>query len=181
MEERKLICKLGKMITDRPEVIAGIEKITKDSPEYIGLASVVTDEMAEIALAMGRRKYTTPEKLGKKLKKDPAYIEEMLDKMAKIGLLEYDWETPDHHKQWMVPHFIIGCGEWTALHEFLERPGSDKCIHMFDQMTFMPLKSIGKFVPPGGSGVGMHAMPVEEAIPSHSESEIGRASCRERG
>ena len=63
-EERKLICKLGKMITDRAEVIAGIEKITKDSPEYIGLSSVVTDEMAEIALAMGRRKPTTPEKLG---------------------------------------------------------------------------------------------------------------------
>lgn len=169
-EERKLICKLGKMITDRAEVIAGIEKITKDSPEYIGLSSVVTDEMAEIALAMGRRKPTTPEKLGKKLGKDPAYIEEMLDKMAKIGLLEYDWETPDHHKQWFVPHFIIGCGEWTALHERLERPDKTDCTYMFDQMTFMPLKTIGKFVPPGGAGVGMHTMPVEKAIPNNSES-----------
>ncbi len=170
MEERKLICKLGAMITDRVEIMTGLEKITKDSPEYIGLSSIVTDEMAEIALAMGRRKPTTPQKLGKKLKKDPAYIEEMLDKMAKLGLLEYDWETPDHHKQWFVPHFVIGCGEWTALHEVLERPGSDKCVYMFDQMTFMPLKTIGKFVPPGGSGVGMHAMPVEEAIPAHNES-----------
>ena len=170
MEERKLICKLGAMITDRVEIMTGLEKITKDSPEYIGLSSIVTDEMAEIALAMGRRKPTTPEKLAKKLKKDPAYIEEMLDKMAKIGLLEYDWETPDHHKQWFVPHFVIGCGEWTALHEVLERPGSDKCVYMFDQMTFMPLKTIGKFVPPGGAGVGMHAMPVEEAIPAHNES-----------
>ncbi len=168
-EERKLICKLGKMITDRPEIIAGVEKITAESPEYIGLSSVVTDEMAEIALAMGRRKPTTPEKLGKKLGKDPAYIEEMLDKMAKIGLLEFDWENEDHHKQWYVPHFVIGCGEWTALHEALERPGSKKCIHMFDQMTFMPIASIGKLVPPGGAGVGMQAIPVEKAIPNNNE------------
>lgn len=41
-EERKPICKLARMITDRPEIVLGIEKITKDSPEYIGLSSVVT-------------------------------------------------------------------------------------------------------------------------------------------
>ncbi len=168
-EERKLICKLGKMITDRAEVIAGIEKITKDSPEYIGLSSVVTDEMAEIALAMGRRKPRTPAEIAKKLKKDEDYILQKFNEMAKIGLLEFDWENGDHHKQWYVPHFVIGCGEWTALHEALERPGSKKCIHMFDQMTFMPIASVGKFVPPGGAGVGMQAIPVEKAIPNNNE------------
>ena len=168
-EERKLICKLGKMITDRAEVIAGIEKITEDSPEYIGLNSVVTDEMAEIALAMGRRKPRTPAEIAKKLKKDEDYILQKFNEMAKIGLLEFDWENEDHHKQWYVPHFVIGCGEWTALHEALERPGSKKCIHMFDQMTFMPIASVGKFVPPGGAGVGMQAIPVEKAIPNNNE------------
>lgn len=169
-EERELICKLGAMITDRVEIKLGLEKISQDSPEYIGLSSVVTDEMAEIALAMGQRKPTTPARLAKKMHRDEAYIKKMLDEMANIGLLEYDWENEDHHKQWFVPHFIIGCGEWMALHEVLESPGTADRVHMFDRMTFMPIKTVGSMVPPGGAGVGMYAIPVEKAIPHDSRS-----------
>ena len=46
-EPRELILKLGQKITDRIGV-----KVTENDPEYWGLASVVTDEMAEVALAM---------------------------------------------------------------------------------------------------------------------------------
>ena len=45
-EERKLILKLGQMITDRVGV-----KVTVDDPEYWGLAEVLTDEMAEVCLS----------------------------------------------------------------------------------------------------------------------------------
>lgn len=45
-EPRELILKLGQKITDRIGV-----KVTENDPEYWGLASVVTDEMAEVALA----------------------------------------------------------------------------------------------------------------------------------
>ena len=44
-EERELILKLGQKITDRIG-----HKVTVEDPEYYGLACVVTDEMAEIAL-----------------------------------------------------------------------------------------------------------------------------------
>ena len=47
--ERESIVKLGKMITDRIPQKLGIKKITRDDPEYWGLAGVVTDEEAEIA------------------------------------------------------------------------------------------------------------------------------------
>ena len=46
-EPRELILKLGQKITDRIGV-----KVTVNDPEYWGLAGVVTDEMAEVALAM---------------------------------------------------------------------------------------------------------------------------------
>jgi hypothetical protein len=42
---RELIIKLGQMITDRIG-----HKVTADDPEYWGLACVVTDEMADVAL-----------------------------------------------------------------------------------------------------------------------------------
>ena len=49
-EERELILKLGKKITDRIPYKLGMEKLTVNDPEYWGLAGVVTDEMAEVAL-----------------------------------------------------------------------------------------------------------------------------------
>lgn len=57
---RELILKLGKKITDRMDVKLGMTKLDENSPEYYGLASVVTDEMAELALAMKVRVPTTP-------------------------------------------------------------------------------------------------------------------------
>lgn len=62
---REPVAKLAKMITDRAPVVLGIEKITKESPEYIGLSALCTDEMAEIALKMGKRKPRTLEDMVK--------------------------------------------------------------------------------------------------------------------
>ena len=45
---REKIARLGQMITDRIPAKKGI--LTKDDPEYWGLASIVTDEMADVAL-----------------------------------------------------------------------------------------------------------------------------------
>ena len=44
---RDNIAKLGQMITDRIPAKNGT--LTQDDPEYWGLASIVTDEMAEVA------------------------------------------------------------------------------------------------------------------------------------
>ena len=63
---RELILKLGKKITDRVDVKLGMTKLDEDSPEYYGLASVVTDEMAELALAMKVRVPTTPAEMSKR-------------------------------------------------------------------------------------------------------------------
>ena len=59
----KKIIKLGKKITD--VVVHKITGITSDDPEYWGLASLVTDEMADIALAMKLRHHYTIEDLWK--------------------------------------------------------------------------------------------------------------------
>ncbi len=52
---REPIARLGKMISDRMEVMLGKEKITKESPEYWGLAPICTDEQALIAIKMGKK------------------------------------------------------------------------------------------------------------------------------
>ena len=49
---REPIARLGKMISDRMEVMLGKEKITKEAPDYWVLAPIWTDEQALIAIKM---------------------------------------------------------------------------------------------------------------------------------
>lgn len=63
-EERELILKLGQKITDR----IGVKVTTKD-PEYWGLAGVITDEMAEVALSMKVRAPATAPQIAKSAEK----------------------------------------------------------------------------------------------------------------
>lgn len=69
---RELILKLGKKITDRVDVKLGMTQLDETSPEYYGLASVVTDEMAELALAMKVRVPTTPPRSAKRSARTPS-------------------------------------------------------------------------------------------------------------
>ena len=70
---RENLLKLGSMITNR----IGL-KATADDPEYWGLASVMTDEMVEVALKMGVRKPKTTEQLMKLTKMEREPLEKLL-------------------------------------------------------------------------------------------------------
>ena len=111
-QERELIIKLGQKITDRIG-----HKVTADDPEYYGLACVVTDEMAEVALAMKVRVPTTPEAIAKKCGKSAERTHELMEEMSVIGLLEYNWENADHHKQYVLPMFVPGCAEFMNMNK----------------------------------------------------------------
>ncbi len=163
-EERKLILKLGQMITDRVGV-----KVTVDDPEYWGLAEVLTDEMAEVCLAMKVRKPMTLEQISKKSGKDPKRVQELLDEMAVIGMIEYNWENADRHKQYILPMFVPGCAEFMMMNDkqVEEHP---ILADFFENMSRLPLEKVTPMVPPGGSGIGMHVIPVEKAIPAKQES-----------
>ena len=89
---RENIAKLGQMITDR--IPAKKRPLTKDDPEYWGLASIVTDEMAEVALKMKVRKPMTLPELVKVTGKPAEELEPLLQQMSVVGLLEYNWENP---------------------------------------------------------------------------------------
>ena len=71
---REPIAKLGKKITDRIPQKLGLKKITKTDPEYWGLAGVLTDEEAELALKLDVRKPKTGNLLSADLLASPLYI-----------------------------------------------------------------------------------------------------------
>ena len=163
-EERTLILKLGQMITDRIG-----HKVTVDDPEYWGLAEVLTDEMAEVCLAMKVRKPMTLDQIAKKSGKDKARVQQLLDEMSVIGMIEYNWENADRHKQYVLPMFVPGCAEFMMMNK-KQTEEHPVIAEFFENMSRLPLEKVTPMVPPGGSGIGMHVIPVEKAIPAQQQS-----------
>ncbi len=171
---RKLILKLGKKITDRilyklPWLPKVGETMTVNDPEYWGLAAMVSDEMAEVALKMKVHKGMKMPEIIKATGRDEAYLEKILDEMAQIGLIEYNWENPEHEKQYVLPMFVPGSAEFFNMkwENIVEHP---EVASFFERMTQLPLEVITPMVPPGGAGIGMHVIPVEKAIEMENKS-----------
>ncbi len=166
---RENLLKLGSMITNR----IGL-KATADDPEYWGLAGVMTDEMVEVALKMGVRKPKTTEQLMKLTKMEREPLEKLLTEMAWTGIVEYNWENldgknPKHKKRWILPLFVPGSAEFLNMRKS-QIDQNPEVAAFFERMTFLPLEKITPMVPPGGSGIGMHVIPVEKAIESENEA-----------
>ena len=181
---REKILKLGRKITDViPHKLKGI---TADDPEYWGLAAIVTDEMADIALTMKVREHYTVEQLWKMNKvkeEDKPHFQELLDQMSYIGLLEYDYgyhydhngrTAPPSERRYILPMFVPGSAE---LFNMEEGPEGNKRLrehpevgYFFERMTYIPLAGVTHLLPPGGGGVGMHVIPVEKAISMENQT-----------
>lgn len=176
-EPREKILKLGKKITDC--LHHKLHGLTTDDPEYWGLACVVTDEMADIALKMKVRKHYTFEQL---LKMNKGYtsteLQKILDEMSHIGILEYDYGDlydkngpieGKRERRYLLPLFVPGSAEFTNMikEQLDEHP---ELAMFFERMTFLPLEKVTPMVPPGGAGIGMHVIPVEQAIDAKNTS-----------
>lgn len=143
-EPRPKIAKLVAMITDR--VPAKLKGVKGNDPEYWGLADLVTDEMADVALKMGVRKPKTIGQLMKLTKLEREPLQKLLDDMAWVGLIEYNWENldgknPNHEKRYVLPQFVPGSAEFFNMRrsQMDEHP---QVAAFFERMTFLPLEKI---------------------------------------
>ena len=166
---REPIAKLGKKITDRIPQKLGLKKITRNDPEYWGLAGVLSDEEAELALKLGVRKPKTLPEIVKLSGLEEKKCEALLEEMSRKGLLEYNWENASHEKQYVLPMYVPGCAEFFNMNaKILE--SNPEMGTFFEHMSRLPLEKITPFVPEGGAGIGMHVIPVEKAIEMENES-----------
>lgn len=181
---REKILKLGQKITDViPHKISGV---SSEDPEYWGLASIVTDEMADIALKMKLRCHYTVEQLWEMCgvtEEQKPHFQELLDEMSYIGLLEYDYgnhydhngrTAPPSERRYCLPMFVPGSAE---LFNMEQGPEGNKRLrehpevaYFFERMTYVPLEGKTHLLPPGGGGVGMHVIPVEKAISMENQT-----------
>ncbi len=66
--------------------------------------------------------------------------------MAQIGLIEYNWENPEHEKQYVLPMFVPGSAEFFNMkwENIVEHP---EVASFFERMTQLPLEVITPMVP----------------------------------
>ena len=174
----KELAKLCRKITDVvPHKLKGV---TSNDPEYWGLKEVLTPPMVKVLNKMKLRKFYLFEEL---LKMNPEYnpvdFQKLLDDMAVVGILEYDYgdnynddgpiPNAPKIKRYMLSYFVPGSAE--LMNSTVERIAKNPAVaSFFERMTFIPLAGITEMLPPGGGGVGMHVIPVEKAIANEKES-----------
>ena len=113
---------------------------------------------------------------------DDNSFDDLLDLMARMGVMEYDYGdkyTKDgpipgttyerKDRVYWVPMFVPGSAEYTNMNEELMKKHPELGM-FFERMTFLPLEKITPMVPMGGSGIGMHVIPVEKAITMENQS-----------
>ena len=168
-QPRELIQKLALHITDRKFV----KEIKTSDAEYYGMAPWVTDEMAEVALTMKVHKvYKVDEILKMNKKHTREHLVEILEELCQVGIVEYKFENDINatgEKMYALPPYIVGSGEYMGMKKSMVEKEPTAAM-LFDRMAFEPLKGFTQFVPPGGSGMAMHVVPVEKAIPAQSSS-----------
>ena len=113
---------------------------------------------------------------------DDKTFQELLDKLSYFGMVEYDYGDkytkdgpvpgttyrPEDRIYW-VPLFVPGSAEYTNMNtDLMDR--HPELAMFFERMTFLPLEKITPMVPMGGSGIGMHVIPVEKAISMENQS-----------
>ncbi|MCR4668509.1 MAG: FAD-dependent oxidoreductase [Clostridia bacterium] len=179
------IFKLLKIITDRKEILLGLEKPSKDSPEYWGIDSgyqyavrrygeEIAEDCLDTALKMGKRKPKTFAQLKELTGYSDEHLETVLDALCQFSLVEFHYENldgknPNHEKRWVLDMFVPGSAEIMVMRPDIVA-NTPQAADFFERMTYLPLAGITQMVGKGGNGIGMHVIPVEEAIPAESKS-----------
>ena len=168
---------LGKKITDRIPYKLGLKKLDEDSPEFFGFVNVLNDEMVDVALKMKVRHAYSLKDMVALTGVEEEHLYELLQEMSVIGLLEYhygekyDQNIPHtrENRLYVLPQYVPGSAELLNMNPTIPDTNPE-VTKFFERMTFLPLEKVTPMVPPGGGGIGMHVIPVEKAIPAHTQS-----------
>ena len=169
-EKEKLVKELAEMITNRA-VKKLMKKINNRDPEYWMLDMILTKQEVKFLLSFKKTRipYSVPE-LAEMNNLTLEETQKIVEYLRWIGIIEQNRaKTPDKHLQYEVPLFVPGSAEFMMMQDKLtdEFP---QLATFFNLMTQLPLIGITEMVPPGGSGIGMHVIPVEKAISMENKS-----------
>ncbi|MEG1541545.1 MAG: FAD-dependent oxidoreductase [Oscillospiraceae bacterium] len=143
-----------------------INKIDENAPEYYSLECCVSDEQAEMALAMGLRKNRTAEYLSKKTGKSLEETRRLAMELAQIGVCKV-YTGLSGEDQFFVQIFAPGVLEMMVGNRELlaKHPQIAKA---FEEYTRIRIAPIAPMLPVGQAM--MRVIPIESAIASDSKA-----------
>ncbi len=170
-EKHELVKKLACMITDDIQIHRPAD-VTPQHPDYWILDRLLTKDQVRFMLTFKKKRVVklVPEEMAER---NPGMTAEECEKMAfeicEIGLMEFDREREDHRRQYFIPKWVVGSGEYMMMtSRILEK--HPEIATFFNYASSVPVGKVARFVPPGGGGLGMHVIPVEKAIEHENKS-----------
>lgn len=136
----------------------------EDSPEYLLLKNILTDEMIEVALKMKLRTPMDVEDLAKKTGKTLEDMVALTEQMAEIGLIEYT--RVDGKEKVMLPLFAPGIMELMVM-KVEQAENHPEIARNFRDYVDNLIKNFAKFIP-NGTGL-VRVVPVERAIDAETK------------
>lgn len=155
---------LAQMITSRSTELMNPELI-----EYRALSALMDDDMVNVAIKMGVRKPKVFSEIQKKTHMEPKRLEDVLHRLLMAGICEFSYENPQHEKQYFVDIPVSGSSELSVTNDW-QRENIPEVSEYFEICSRDPVAPVAGMVGPGGSGVGMHVIPVEKAIEKENTS-----------
>ncbi len=157
-ELRPKIVKLCKVVGG---IAGAVNKIDENAPEYYSLASILTDDEADIAIAAGLRHERTVEELAKKVNKPEAEVKKICEHLAWIGVFRWTIDKKDGKDRFYMQIFAPGIMEMLVNNQTLlkEHPEVGRA---FEEYTRIRMATMAPMLP-NGYGL-MRVVPVESAI-----------------
>lgn len=169
-EKDELVKKLACLITDDISIHFP-KQVTPDLPDYWILDRLLTKEQVKFMLSFKKKRVVklTAAQLAERNYMTEADAEAMAFSICEIGLLEFDRENEAHERQYFIPKWVVGSGEYMMMTSRILKDHPEIAT-FFNHASSYPVGKVARFVPEGGGGLGMHVIPVEKAIEHESRS-----------
>ena len=138
-----------------------VNKIDENAPEYYSLASIVSDDEADVAIAAGLRKERTTAYLAQKTGKSPEEVDRLAQHLAWIGVFRWTIDPATKENRYFMQIFAPGIMEMLVNNQELLKthPEVGRAI---EEYTRIRMQTMSPLLP---SGYGlMRVVPVESAI-----------------
>ena len=144
-----------------------VNKIDENAPEYYSLASIVTDDEADVAIAAGLRKERTTAYLAKKTGKSLEEVDRLAQHLAWIGVFRWTIDPVTKENRYFMQIFAPGIMEMLVNNqELLET--HPEVGRAFEEYTRIRMETMSPLLP-NGYGL-MRVVPVESAIKDNPEA-----------
>ncbi len=159
---------------EREELIrqlAGKPKnVRDDDPDFWLLDKVLTTEEVKFMLSFQKKRTVklTVAEMAERNKMSEAEAEQIAEGICSKGLMEFDRENDRHEKQYFIPKWVVGSGEYMLMTGKLMKEHPEIAT-FFHYASMVPVGKVAHMVPEGG-GLGMHVIPVEKAIENNSQA-----------